>query len=82
MVEFLKDIKGEGFTFQKGKRYVSLEDPLVHELKDSILVRQPNSPKGKNYWAKFPKNTDVLRIVDNTELSLTEMIEENKALSS
>ena len=45
MVEFLKDVKGDNFIFEKGKRYASIDDSQEENLKDKILVRQPNSPK-------------------------------------
>lgn len=79
MVEFLKDVKGRDFTYEKGKRYTSMEEPT---LKGRILVRQPNSPKKTNWWTTFPIESvgTTFRIVDNCEMSLTEMIEENKQL--
>ena len=78
MVEFLKDVKGENFIFEKGKRYISIEG--VKEC--SILVRQPNSPKNVNWWSEFPITSvnEHFRLIDNTEMALTEMIEENKLL--
>lgn len=82
MVEFLETIKGKDFSYEKGKRYVSMDDLTEDELKDKVFVRQPNSPKNKNWWTKFNKsdNGTVFRIVDNAEMSLVEMIEENKLL--
>lgn len=48
MVEFLKEIKGKDFSYEKGKRYVSMSDLKEGNLKDKIFVRQPNSPKKTN----------------------------------
>ena len=81
MVEFLKEIKGKDFIYEKGKRYTSMEEQN-EELKGKILVRQPNSPKKTNWWTIFPIESvgTTFRIVDNCEMSLTEMIEENKQL--
>lgn len=82
MVEFLQDVKGQDFTFRKGQRYVSIDDSPVEQLKDKILVRQPNSPKKRNWWAEFSKEHEgvFFRTIDNTEMSLVEMIEEDKLL--
>ena len=81
MVEFLKDIKGEDFTYEKGKRYVSMDD-LDGELVDKVFIRQPNSPKNKNWWTEFSKSSEgvLFRTIDNGEMSLMEMIEENRIL--
>lgn len=82
MVEFLKDVKGENFTYETGKRYVSMNDMGEENLKDKVLVRQPNSPKKTNWWTEFSKSDEgiLFRILDNGEMSLVEMIEENKVL--
>lgn len=82
MVEFLKDIKGKDFTYEKGKRYVSMDDMGEENLKDKVLVRQPNSPKKTNWWTEFSKSDEgvLFKTLDNSEMSLTEMIEENKIL--
>lgn len=82
MVEFLETINGKDFSYEKGKRYVSMDDLTEDELKNKVFVRQPNSPKKENWWTEFNKldNESVFRIVDNTEMSLLEMIEENKLL--
>jgi hypothetical protein len=53
--KFLKELSCEQFTFQKGKKYKCLEETSVPELQNFILVRQPNSPKGKDWWCQIPK---------------------------
>ena len=84
MVEFLKDVKGDNFIFEKGKRYASIDDSQEENLKDKILVRQPNSPKKTNWWAEFSKDHEnvLFKTLDNGEISLVEMIEENKILQN
>jgi hypothetical protein len=49
---FKKDLPciEEGFTYLKGKKYV-----IELEEDNYILVRQPNSPKDKNWVTKFNK---------------------------
>lgn len=81
MVEFLEEIKGKDFIYKKGERYISMEEPS-EELKGKILVRQPNSPKKTNWWTTFPieSNGFVFRIIDSCDMSLNEIIEENKIL--
>lgn len=81
MVEFLEDVKGKDFSYKKGKRYCSMVEP-TQKLKGKILVRQPNSPKKTNWWTTFDIECDgtTFRILDNGEMSLMEMIEENKVL--
>lgn len=82
MVEFLTTIKETDFSYEKGKRYCSMDDMSEENLKDKILVRQPNSPKKQNWWTEFKKTDDgiIFRVLDNGEMSLVEMIEENKVL--
>jgi hypothetical protein len=82
MVEFLKDIKGKEFTYEKGKRYVAIDDLTEKDLKDKIFVRQPNSPKYENWWTEFQKDCigDTFRIVDESELSFLERREEDRLL--
>lgn len=82
MVEFLKEIKGKDFSYEKGKRYVSMSDLKEGNLKDKIFVRQPNSPKKTNWWAEFSKSDDgiVFRLLDDSEMSYEEMLEEEKIL--
>lgn len=78
MVEFLENIEGKDFLFKKGKRYVSMESP-TKELKDSVLVRQPNSPKKRNLWSSFSSKCvgREFKIVDGT---FKEKIEEERLL--
>lgn len=82
MVEFLETIKGKDFSYEQGKRYVSMDDMTEDELKDRVFVRQPNSPKRQNWWTQFKKSDEgiLFRTVNNGEMSLLEMIEENKIL--
>ena len=82
MVEFLKTIKENDFSYEAGKRYCSMDDLKEDDLKDKILVRQPNSPKNKNWWTVFSKSDDgiTFKTLDNREMSLLEMIEENEIL--
>ena len=82
MVEFLIDIKGKEFSYKKGKRYCSLSDSKEGELEDKILVRQPNSPKKKNWWTIFSKSDEgtAFRTLSDDEKSLSEKAEENKIL--
>ncbi len=56
-VTMLKTIKGPEFSLAKGEKYKALDgDEFGHaELTGKLLVRQPNSPKGKNWWCLFPK---------------------------
>lgn len=56
-VIMLEDIDGEDFGFKKGEKYKAVDGDQtdVEELKDKILVRQPNSPKKKNWWCTFDK---------------------------
>lgn len=77
MVEFLKTISGEGFTFEAGKRYPSTTS---EQLEDSILVRQPNSPKDHDWYAKFPlsKNGELFRILDDKDLTPTDKQTQNR----
>jgi hypothetical protein len=39
MVEFLKTIKENDFSYEAGKRYCSMDDLKEDDLKDKILVR-------------------------------------------
>lgn len=82
MVEFLKEIKGKDFSYEKGKRYVSMSDLTEGNLKDKIFVRQPNSQKKTNWWTEFSKSDDgiVFRLLDDSEMSCEEMLEEEKIL--
>ena len=83
MVEFLEEVKGVGFVFEKGKRYVSKEGKRYipkNDVEDVILIRQPNSPKKKNWWAKFPQNKEnvLFKTIEEKEMSLAEKKEEYK----
>lgn len=53
----LEDIDGQGFWFKKGEKYKALDGDKtdVKELSGKILVRQPNSPKKKDWWCTFDK---------------------------
>jgi len=79
MVEFLTDIKGEDFSYEKGKRYVAMTDLLEPDLKDKIFVRQPNSPKKQNWWTEFARSADgdVFRVLKDEELNWLERREED-----
>lgn len=56
-VIMLKTIKGKEFSFIKGEKYKALDgDEIAGELVGKILVKQPNSPKGKNWWCAFSKS--------------------------
>ena len=56
----LEDVNGVGvdFSFKKGEIYKALDgDEIgVDALGGYILVRQPNSPKGKDWWCQFDKS--------------------------
>ena len=82
MVEFLKDVTGEDFSYEEGKRYCSMDDLTEEDLKDFIFVRQPNSPKRRNWWTKFPQssNGDLFRVLNEEELSILERLEEYRLL--
>lgn len=56
-VVMLEDINGKGFWFKKGEIYKALDGDKtdVEDLKDKVLVRQPNSPKKKDWWRTFSK---------------------------
>ena len=56
-VIMLKTIRGKRFSFAKGKKYKSLDgdETGIKELCGKILVRQPNSPKEKDWWCTFDK---------------------------
>lgn len=78
MVEFLEDINGDDFKFETGKHYVSMES-LTKELKDCILIRQPNSPKKKNWWCRFSKQS-IGKVFKEIEGTWEERAEENRIL--
>lgn len=82
MVEFLETVKGKDFSYEKGERYCSMSDLKEEELKDKVLVRQPNSPKKQNWWTTFSKESigKTFRIVNDNEMSIAEVLEETKLL--
>lgn len=82
MVEFLKSVGCKDFDFEQGKRYVVMDDLTEDNLKNQIFVRQPNSPKNKNFWSKFPKSCvgDILKVLNDSELSWEERHEEERLL--
>lgn len=51
--KFKRDIicDSENFTYLKGEKYLLINSS---EIPDDYLVRQPNSPKGKDWWSRFP----------------------------
>ncbi len=57
-VIMLKTIKGKEFSFMKGEKYKALDGDGMgaEDLAGKILVKQPNSPKGKNWWCTFSKS--------------------------
>ena len=81
MVEFLKDVPGQDFSYEKGKRYASMSVD-DSDLSDKILVLQPNSTKHMNLWATFPKSCigSVIKIIPENDLSLSEQIAEHEIL--
>lgn len=82
MVEFLKTIKGKDFSYEQGKRYVSSHSYTEANLKDKVFVRQPNSPKKKNWWTEFPKSSkgEVFKILPEDEMDFFEKREEDRLL--
>ena len=57
-VIMLKTIKGKKFSFVKGEKYKALDgdETGAEELSGKILVKQPNSPKGRDWWCTFDKS--------------------------
>ncbi len=82
MVEFLQDVKGDGFIYEKGKRYCAVSDLKEEDLTDKIFVRQPNSPKKKNWWSSFPKSLegDLFKVLSDDDLDYFERAEETRLL--
>jgi len=82
MVEFLQEIKGEDFIYEKGKKYVSMDDLQEDSSKDKVFIRQPNSPKNKNWWTAFSKsdNLVVFNILKDSDISFAERKEEERML--
>ncbi len=56
-VVMLETVKGKEFSFIKGQKYKALDGDWlgVEELAGKVLVKQPNSPKGKSWWCTFDK---------------------------
>ena len=48
----------QDFGFKKGKIYKAIDgdNTSIEELKGKILVRQPNSPKKKDWWCTISKD--------------------------
>lgn len=57
-VIMLETITGKQFSFIRGEKYKALDgdETGVKELCEKILVRQPNSPKKKDWWCIFDKS--------------------------
>lgn len=57
-VIMLETVEGKQFSFVKGKKYKALDgdETGAKELCGKILVRQPNSPKKKDWWCTFDKS--------------------------
>lgn len=67
MVKFLISITCEGnFQFKEGELHEYIEDLDNDENKDYILVKQPNSPKGKNWYCKIARKHEgqIFEFVD------------------
>lgn len=64
----LKEIGNDKFTFQKDSVYKFLDgdETGVEELKGKILIRQPNSPKKKDWWCTVDKSEigKMIEIID------------------
>lgn len=82
MVEFLRDVDGDGFAYEKGKRYCAMSDPKEDDLKDKIFVRQPNSPNKKNWWSSFHRSAEgvLFKVLADDELDYFERAEETRLL--
>ena len=65
MIKMLKKIGNENFVFEEGHTYTSLDgdETDIEELKNKILVRQPNSPKKRNWWCTVDKS-EIGRIIE------------------
>lgn len=68
MVIILKKIGNEEFVFEEGNAYKSLDgdETGIEELKNKILLRQPNSPKKKDWWCIVDKSAigEIIEIID------------------
>ncbi len=64
-VMMLETIEGKKFSFVKGRKYKALDgdETGVKELCGKILVRQPNSPKKKDWWCMFDKSFIGKRLI-------------------
>lgn len=83
MVEFLQTVKHKDFAYEEGKRYVSIDEFVDSTIKDTILVRQPNSPKNKDWWTRFPTSSDgvLFKTIDDCDMTLYDIIEEDKVIN-
>lgn len=56
-VLILTDIDCGDFSFKCNEMYKAIDgnDLCIEELKGKILVRQPNSPKRKDWWCTISK---------------------------
>ena len=59
-----------------------MDDLKEEDLKDKVFVRQPNSPKKRNWWTTFPKESEgkVFRSLSDNEMSIVERMEEERLL--
>ena len=56
MVKFLMSVTCEGdFKFEEGKCYEYVENSDNEANKQFIFVKQPNSPKDKNWYCKVAR---------------------------
>lgn len=78
MVEMLESIKGNGFEFEKGKHYPSMN--INNDNCEFVLIRQPNSPKRENWWCAFPSKY-VGDIFVETEGNIQKRIYEQKVFN-
>ena len=67
----LEEVNGVGvdFSFKKGEIYKALDgdETGVDALSGTILVRQPNSPKSKDWWCQFDKSLigEMITVIKN-----------------
>lgn len=68
MVKMLKEIGKDKFTFKKGGFYKSLDGDKTdaQELKGKVLIRQPDSPKKKDWWCIVDKG-EIGRTIEIVE---------------
>lgn len=56
MVRFLMSITCEGnYKFEEGQTYEYIEDFSNEENRQFIFVKQPNSPKDKNWYCEIAR---------------------------